>query len=119
MHLKGSLWFMHIETSLPVRTDHSNSTMCYGAVAMFSRVGSILLHIRTNSGSVWILVTLKLREVYMFLVMLMPSTIVRFDLTLHHREVEKIKAWSYSRNCANDPLTVSVGVRGYMYSLIT
>ena len=38
-----------------------------------------------------------------------------------HWEVEKIKAWSYSINCANDPvvLTVSVGLRGYMYNIIT
>ena len=38
-----------------------------------------------------------------------------------HREVEKINAWSYSRNCMNDPviLTVFVGLRGYMYNPIT
>ena len=38
-----------------------------------------------------------------------------------HREVKKVKAWSYSRNCANDPviLTVSVGLRGYIYNPIT
>ena len=31
---------------------------------------------------------------------------------------QKIRAWSYSRNCANNPviLTVSVGLRGYMYN---
>ena len=39
---------------------------------------------------------------------------------LDHWEVEKFKAWSYSRNCANDPviLAVFVGLRGYMYNPI-
>ena len=38
-----------------------------------------------------------------------------------HWEVEKIKAWSCSRNCTNDPVivTVFVGLRGYMYNPIT
>ena len=38
-----------------------------------------------------------------------------------HQEVEKIKAWSYSRNCTNDPviLTVSIRLRGYMHNPIT
>jgi len=37
-----------------------------------------------------------------------------------HREIEKIKAWSYSRNFTNDRviLTVFVGLRGYMYNPI-
>ena len=32
---------------------------------------------------------------------------------LMHREVEKTKAWSYSRNCANHPviLTIYIGLR--------
>ena len=38
-----------------------------------------------------------------------------------HREVEKFKAWSYSRNCANEPVIVTafIGLRGYMYNPIT
>ena len=40
---------------------------------------------------------------------------------IEHREVDNIKAWSCSRNCVNDPIifTVYVGLRGYMYNLIT
>ena len=38
-----------------------------------------------------------------------------------HQEVEKNKAWPYSRNCMNElvTLTVSVVLRGYMYTPIT
>ena len=44
-----------------------------------------------------------------------------YEIRMLYQEVEKIKAWSYSRNCTTDPviLTVFVEVREYMYNPIT
>ena len=48
------------------------------------------------------------------------TTAITKDIKVH-REVKKIKAWSYSRNCTSDLVigTVFVGLRGYMYNPIT
>ena len=49
-----------------------------------------------------------------------PNEMGAMEEYYHYWKVETIKAWIYSRNCANDTVivTVFVGLCGYMYDSI-